>query len=99
MNEFIRENPNFICRNGNNLNGIKQILETTRNLREINKSFDNNFISLNQAIVENTNEEIKLKNKNVIQQNEICELKANVSVQNDILFELKEQLNLRKLSE
>lgn len=99
MNGIILENPNFPTRNCDNLKSIKQVLEAARNLRNINKCLDNNFISLNEAILTNTSEEIKMQKKNLVQENEICYLKEIVSIENDRLFELKDQLNLRKLSE
>lgn len=99
MNEIILENPNFVSRNGDNLKFIKQVLESARNLRNINKCLDNNFISLNEAIVTNTSDEIKMQKKNFIQQNEICDLKENISIENEKLLVLKDQLSLRKMSE
>lgn len=99
MNGIILENCNFVSRNSDNHKSLKKALETAKNLKNVNKCLDNDFISLNEAIVENTNEEIKMQKKNLIQQNEICNLKENVSIENDKLFELKDKLNLRKLSE
>lgn len=99
MNKILLENPDFLSHNDHNRKNINQLLEIARNLRQNNKRLDDDFISLNEAIVTNTNDEIKFKNKTVIQKIEICDLKKNVSIENNNLFDLKEQLMLRKLSE
>lgn len=94
---MILENPNFLTHKLGNQETIKQCLEMARNLNKDNKTLDEDFISLKKAIVSNTEEEAKMKDKNVTQQNEICVLKKDVFVTNEKLLDLKEQLRLRKM--
>lgn len=95
---MILENPNFLSHKIGYQETTNQFLEIARNLNKNNKTLDDEFISLNKAIESNTEEEAKMKDKNVTQHDEISDLKRDVSEKNEKLLDLKEQLRLRKMS-